>query len=64
MLSVNQTVTIGLGTFTHCLVTADFTPISPGIVEHGYYALGIGMILEVDAATGERLELVSFTPGS
>lgn len=64
VLSINQTVTIGLGTFTHCLVTSDFTPISPGKIENKFYAPGIGLILEVDPSTGERLELISFTPGS
>lgn len=41
-----------------CLITKEFTPLSPGAIEHKYYAPGIGMILEVDPETGERLELV------
>lgn len=64
VLAVDATVTIDLGTFTGCLMTADFTPLEPGVVEHKFYAPGIGLILEVDPDTGEQLELVSFTPGS
>ena len=29
-----------------CLVTKDFTPLSPGEIEHKYYAPGVGFILE------------------
>ena len=64
VLATNQTVTIGLGTFTGCLKTADFSPLEPDALEYKYYAPGIGLILEEDQETGERLELVSFTPGS
>jgi hypothetical protein len=41
-----------------CLITKEFTPLSPGSIEHKYYAPGIGLILEVDSETGDRLELV------
>jgi hypothetical protein len=46
-----------------CVVTRDFTPIEPGHEEHKHYAPGIGLILEV-SDSGERNELVEFTPGS
>jgi FlgD Ig-like domain len=46
-----------------CVVTRDFTPIEPGHEEHKHYAPGVGLILEV-ADSGERNELVKFTPGS
>lgn len=64
VLALDATVTIPLGTFTGCLQTEDFTPLEPGHREHKFYAPGIGVVLEVDLETGERLELVSFTPGS
>jgi hypothetical protein len=41
-----------------CLVTKEFSPIISGLLEDKYYAYGIGFILEVTPATGERLELV------
>jgi hypothetical protein len=42
-----------------CVQTLDFTPLEPDAMEHKFYAPGIGLILESDPETGERLELVS-----
>ncbi len=42
-----------------CLVTKDFTPFEPDVIEHKYFAPAIGLILEVNPETGERLELVT-----
>ena len=64
VLAVNETVTIGIGTYNGCLKTADFTPLEPDTLEHKYYAPNVGLILEENLETGERLELISFTPGS
>lgn len=64
VLATDVEVTIGLGTFTNCLVTEDFTPLEPGHIEHKYYAPGVGLVLETKPGSSERLELVSFTPGS
>lgn len=44
-----------------CLITMDFSPLDPGVEEHKYYAPGIGMILEVDVDTGDRVELIELT---
>ncbi|MDX1404151.1 MAG: hypothetical protein R3192_06425 [Woeseiaceae bacterium] len=46
-----------------CLMTADFTPLEPGVLEHKFYVPGIGLIVEVDTETGDRVELDTFTPG-
>lgn len=32
----------------NCVVTNDFTPLSPGSTEHKYYAPGVGFVLEVN----------------
>jgi len=42
-----------------CVVTADFTPIEPDVVERKYYARGIGTFLEVNLETGEITRLVA-----
>jgi hypothetical protein len=39
--------------------TLDFSPLEPDAIEHKFYAPDVGLILEVDPETGERLELVS-----
>lgn len=43
----------------NCVVTRDFTPLSPGTLEHKYYARGIGLFLEVKPNTGEAVQLVN-----
>ena len=42
----------------NCLVTEDTTPLSPAALENKYYKPGVGVILEIKPATGERLELI------
>ncbi len=46
VISIDETVTIGLGTFENCLVTKDINPFETGVYELKYYAPGIGFILE------------------
>ncbi len=58
VISVGDTVEIEIGTFTDCLQTEEWSPLEPGKFERKFYAPGIGLILEVDLETGERLELV------
>ncbi len=43
-----------------CLRTRDFTPLDPEVEENKFYAPGIGLIVEIDSETGERVELVEF----
>jgi hypothetical protein len=46
-----------------CLMTADTTPLEPDVEENKFYAPGIGLIVEIDVESGDRVELVEFTPG-
>lgn len=48
----------------NCLMTADTTPLEPDVDEHKVYAPGIGLIVEIDVETGNRVEFVEFTPGT
>ena len=43
-----------------CLMTRDFTPLEPGEEENKFYAPGVGLIVEVDLETNERVELIEF----
>jgi hypothetical protein len=46
------------------LVTEEWNPLEPDVVEEKSYAGGIGLVLEVKTAGGEeRVELIEFTPG-
>jgi hypothetical protein len=42
-----------------CVVTRNFSPLEPGVVERKYYAPGVGLFLETNVADGEVLQLVS-----
>lgn len=56
VLSLEEKVTVPAGTFENCLETEDTTPLEPDVVEHKYYARGVGPVL-----TGGREKLVRFT---
>lgn len=43
-----------------CLVTRDFSPLDPESEENKYYAPGVGLILEIDIESGNRVELINF----
>jgi hypothetical protein len=58
VLALDEVVSVPFGMFRNCVETADFTPLEPDVLEHKYYAPGIGLVLEVDVETGERVELV------
>lgn len=58
-LTANESVP-GASCNNNCLQTRDFTPLEPGVEEHKYYAPGIGLILEINVETGERVELMEY----
>lgn len=58
VVSLSETVAVPFGTFEGCLQTREFTPLEPDANEYKYYAPGIGVVLEVDVASGARTELV------
>ncbi len=62
VVELAEEVTIGLGDFV-TLVTAEWTPLEPEVLENKFYAPGIGPILEVNPETGERIELVEYRIG-
>ena len=52
------------GHFTNVLLTKDFTPVEPKILEHKLYARGVGPVLVLGLSGGAgREELISHTPG-
>jgi hypothetical protein len=59
VLRRNATVSVASGDFTGCLKTKEWTPLEPGVVEHKYYAPGIGLVLVNELHGGTvRVELV------
>lgn len=62
VISVGVSITIGLGTYTNCVVTKDYTKFEPGVYEKKYYAPSIGFIKEEKFENNiliETLELVA-----
>jgi hypothetical protein len=62
VVSLDEPVTVPFRSFRHTLLTKEWTPLEPGVLDHKYYARGIGTVLEQTVKGGdERNELVSFT---
>jgi len=57
-LSLTESVTVPAGTFHNCLKSQETTPLETDLLEHKFYAPGVGNVLTVDATTGDRVELV------
>lgn len=61
VLSVDEQVEAPAGRFTEAMLTKDFTPLEPRLVEYKLYALGVGPVLTVDVSGGSgREELISY----
>jgi len=60
VLSLSKTAEVPYGTFEGCLMTSEWTPLTPGAHEFKYYAPGVGLVLELQPRGGRiRVELVS-----
>jgi len=57
-LSVSEVVTVKAGSFTNCLKSQETTPLETDLLEHKFYAPGVGNVLTVDATNGDRIELI------
>jgi hypothetical protein len=58
VIDTNGTVTVPFGSFDHALVTSEWTPLEKGVVEHKYYARGVGNVRTVMVKGGSEEELV------
>lgn len=58
VMSVTETVTVPFGTFTAVVQTKDWTPLESGVLEHKFYAPGVGVIKELAVDSGETMELI------
>jgi hypothetical protein len=55
IISTSETVAVPYGTFNNCIVTEEWTPLEPDVVEHKYYAYGIGNIKTIMIKGGTEI---------
>jgi hypothetical protein len=61
VLSLDMRVKVPEGFFDPVLVTRDYTPLEPDLVEHKFYAPGVGPVLAITVKGGSgRMELLRF----
>ena len=64
VLKLDGSVKVPYGSYNHVLVTEEFTPLEPGVVERQYYVAGVGDIIEATVKGQlERIELVAVKRG-
>ena len=56
VLSLSESVTVPAGTYTNVLLTKEWTPLEPDVLDHKFYVRGIGEVREV-AVKGPKEEL-------
>jgi hypothetical protein len=62
VLALDQQAEVPFGHFRNVILTEDYTPVEPNVLELKFYAKGIGQVLAQTVSGGsEREELVSFT---
>jgi hypothetical protein len=65
VLSTKEAVSVRYGDFKRVLETRDWSLVEPGVVEHKYFARGVGEVKSVMVKGGsEVMALVSVTRGS
>jgi hypothetical protein len=61
VLSLDMRAKVPAGFFDPVLVTRDYTPLEPNLVEHKFYAPGVGPVLAITVKGGSsRMELLRF----
>jgi hypothetical protein len=62
VLSLDEQVGVPFGHFTGVVMTKDLNPLEPRLLEHKFYARGVGPVLTLDVSGASgREELVRFT---
>jgi hypothetical protein len=60
VIDINGSAKVPYGSFDHVLVSKEWSPLEPGVVEHKYYAAGVGDVKEVTVkGPSETLGLVN-----
>jgi len=60
-IGLTESVTVPAGSFSNCLKSQETTPLETDLLEHKFYAPGVGNVLTIDANTGDRVKLIQIT---
>ena len=64
MLSLDEQAEVPFGNFTGVLMTKEYTPLEPKVLEYKLYAKGVGPVLAITVSSGaDREALVAFRRG-
>lgn len=58
VISLSENVSVPAGNFQGCLMIGDWSPLEPDDATTKFYYPSVGLVMEVDRVTGDRLELV------
>jgi hypothetical protein len=62
VLSLDEKVEVPLGSYDGVLMTKDYTPLEPAVLEHKFYARGVGLVLALTISGGSgREDLLQFS---
>jgi hypothetical protein len=62
ILSLDELIEVPFGSYDDVLMTRDWTPLEPDVLEHKFYAKGVGPVLALGLSGGVgREELISFS---
>jgi hypothetical protein len=65
ILSLDEQVEVATGRYQGVLMTKDYTPLQPEMLEHKFYAKGVGPVLLIGLSGGRfEEELIRFTKGA
>jgi hypothetical protein len=56
VLSLDEQVEVPGGAYAPVLMTKDYTPLEPDVLEHKFFAKGVGLVLTVDLSGGSGRE--------
>ena len=58
VLSVTESATVPYGSFTNCVMTKDYSDLEPDVVEHKFFASGVGQVRTVMIQGGNEEEVL------
>jgi hypothetical protein len=63
VVRVGERTTVAAGSYEDVVVTRDWNPLEPEVVEEKHYAPGVGLVFETHTRGQQgEVELVSYTP--